>query len=178
MTTSKNTIFIDLGKGEQGQRRRAALMEMAREHRQMWNDKPSIGRLIKRLADKHINRQWWHWAVQSDAGCWAIYDAGVKVNIARPARGVREGSITDNDRISGHWRTQPICDPGERPNVWSGEINEMRDRLGESSGVFYVEFVNYNKDTPWGSGFDHTAQNGVLIAVSSDGDRAAWKRVL
>jgi hypothetical protein len=50
------TISIDLGSGEQGQQRYVALQEMARERGQMWNDQPSIGRLVKDIADEYIER--------------------------------------------------------------------------------------------------------------------------
>ena len=45
---------IDLGKGERGEQRRAALEEMAQERGLTWNNKPSIGRLIVALADEQI----------------------------------------------------------------------------------------------------------------------------
>ncbi len=48
-----NKILIDLGQGERGEQRRAALEEMAMEYGYEWGGNPSIGRLVVALADRY-----------------------------------------------------------------------------------------------------------------------------
>lgn len=45
---------IHLGKGEEGQRRKAALEKMASDDGCFWNGKPSIGRWLVALADREL----------------------------------------------------------------------------------------------------------------------------
>jgi len=52
-----NTILIDLGDGEKGQRRKAALLAIAERAGYEWGGKPSIGRMICAMADAEIKRQ-------------------------------------------------------------------------------------------------------------------------
>jgi len=111
-------------------------------------------------------RCWWHWAIRSDAGIQAIYDAGVRVNITRPWRG-----LIDDDR-RGHWRVQPWCDPGENSHSWPDVVAALRQELGEDdAGIFFVEHVKYHH-----SGM-HPTDHMTMIAVSQDGEKAAWKQV-
>jgi len=109
---------------------------------------------------------WWHWAIRSDAGIRAIYDAGVRVNIDRPWRGL----VDDDHR--GHWRAQPWCDPGENSHSWPDAVAALRQEIGEdAAGIFFVEHVKYHH-----SGV-HPTDHMTLIAISQDGKRSAWKQV-
>lgn len=47
----RNMISVDLGKGEHGRKRLAALKRIAQEHGFTWGDGPSVGRLIVSIAD-------------------------------------------------------------------------------------------------------------------------------
>jgi len=55
--TRENQIRIDLGKGERGQQRRAALEQMARDKGIEWGGYPSIGRMVKNMVDEYIERR-------------------------------------------------------------------------------------------------------------------------
>lgn len=50
----RNMISVDLGKGERGRTRLAALKRIAQEHGITWGNAPSVGRLITAIADGAI----------------------------------------------------------------------------------------------------------------------------
>ena len=50
-------LGVDLGQGERGQRRKAALLALAQASGYYWGGKPSIGRFICYLADSEIETQ-------------------------------------------------------------------------------------------------------------------------
>jgi len=108
---------------------------------------------------------WWHWAIQSQAGCHAIYEAGVRVNMYRPWAGVNDSDL------KGCWRAQPFWKPDQQMDTyWADECAELREQIGECAGLFYAEHIAYEID-------GHYADTKTLFAVSNDGERAIWMRV-
>lgn len=117
---------------------------------------------------------WWHWAVRLDAVRRVLGDIGAEIDVRRPWRGVNDD---DKKVTSGYWRAQPWCDPGKESRAWFSEVEDLRAELDESAGVFYIEHVD-TRPIFQSKGGGPRYDSGYLIAVSNDGVRVAFRKVI